>query len=193
MPQSGYVMVASLLRRDKLECVEHAMACEDGQDVIDLSKDMRVFIVTNKDPELCMWTDVLQSFNADDMLNPASDVEAQSDMLMREVQNRRSQWRFMPESYVQPFQRLFGVRVPTKPLGGIFLMRSATGQLVVSLDWERLPDAWPILEFVLDIKLDKRRLMQALTASYWYDGLLDTLVGREGLRPGSEAATPTPA
>lgn len=171
-------MVASLLRRDDLECVDHAMACEDGQDVVNLSKDARVFIVTNKDPDLCMWTDVLQSYNADDMLQPTLDIEGQSEMLLRAVQARRSQWVFSPDSYVRPFQRLFGMRVPTKPLGGIFLSRSHTGQLVVSLDWERLPDAWPILEFVLKTKLDRRRLMQALTASYWYDGLLDTLVGR---------------
>jgi hypothetical protein len=140
-----------------------------------------VFIVTNKDPELCMWTDVLQAFNADDMLQPTMDLEAQSDKLMSAVQARRSQWIFRPDTYVHPFQRLFGLRVPTKPLGGIFLSRSDTGQIVVSLDWERLPDAWPILEFVLNAKLDRRRLMQALTASYWYDGLLDTLVGQKGL------------
>lgn len=172
-------MVAALLRRDNLECIDHVMTLEDGQDVINLSKDIQAFIVTNRDPDVCLWADVLQACNADDVLYPSVDLEAQSEALMRAVQARRLEWHFCPESYVRPFQRMFGLRVPTKPLGGIFLSRTDTGQVIVSLDWDRLPDAWPILEFVLNTKLDKRRLMQALTASYWYDGLLDTLVSKQ--------------
>lgn len=172
-------MVASLLRRDSLECTDHAMEYEDGQDIIDLARDFRTFIVTNRDPDMCIWSDVLQECNAEDVLTPGADVETQSEKLMSAVQARRVQWNFSSESYMQPFQRMFGLRVPTKPLGGIFLTRAVdTGQLIVSLDWDRLSDAWPILEFVLQTKLDRRRLLQALTASYWYDGLLDTLVSK---------------
>src|SRR5690606_23054513 len=96
-----------------------------------------------------MWEDVLQDLNERDWRTKRLDIKSQTKMLMCKFELRLFDWRFNIESYTKAVYEAWGVQLPTHPLGGIFVTRLPNKQVLMSLDWHRLPDAWPILEFFL--------------------------------------------
>lgn len=166
MPHGGYATVAFLLSEAHIPNVyPYAMRDEAGIDVQRMQLCTKVFVVVNR--------------NADDAAlegelsrqSPGTKDEAEIDALHRQWRAALTHWRYQPEKYTGVFQTMYGLPVPTKPLGGIFFHRTPEKHLVISLDWDRLADAWRILEFILETPLCAIRLHEAMTAKHWWDGL----------------------
>lgn len=165
MPHSGHRALAAIMPRHmgaRAHDMEHRYGEDLDEALMDVAdttlgahaacKNSAVLVLTNRDSDACRRAE------AHMQLSDSDEVTLRAAMLALD-------WHFQPVWYKGAAERIAGVTVPTRPLGGIFFHRTPSKLLVVSLDWTRLGDAARILEFVLECSIDRRALRMATQAS----------------------------
>ena len=159
MPHSGFYAV-SLLLPSYLSIKPHVMTDRYGEDVVQalgaamprLVGRTRLLVWTNRNTDLC------RKDEARKVLQDAEEVFMRASMLTLD-------WRFQTVWYKAVADRVAGLHVPSSPIGGIFFHRTVDKVLVISLQWEMLKKIAPILEFILECRIDRDLLGAALPCS----------------------------
>lgn len=141
-PHSGYHDFHTLMAKHML-----ASTALDDVGVFDehlLAADGDVFILMVHDRQLCAWMQTLRD-------HPDADRAQQVRVAQTTVQHRD----YDPATYAAALGRRFGITVPADPIGGIFFTRTPDKKIVMVLVWDRLAHNLPIVEFVLDVALDR--------------------------------------
>lgn len=169
MPGSGHEDVARLLTRamHNKQVIAYDVDRATAEDVILLAPAVGAFIVVNRDVRVAKYVAALESLGEAWLRLPS--VEERTTALAERLRELEGSWKFDPAVYVAPFRELFALEVPTHPIGGIFFHRAHDKTLVVSLQWERLADALPILEFILDTRLDRATVLNFFSQGKWHD------------------------
>lgn len=109
-----------------------------------LAADGDVFVLMVHDARLCAWIQTLRDY-------PAADRAQQ----VRVHQTTALHRDYDPATYAAAVGRKFGITVPAKPIGGIFFTRTADKKLVMVLVWDQLAHNLPIIEFILNVAVDR--------------------------------------
>lgn len=169
MPGSGHEDVARLLTRamDHKQVIAYNVDRATAEDVILLAPAVGTFIVVNRDVCAAKYVAALESLGEGWLHIPT--VEERTTALFDRLSEQEGSWKFDPVVYVAAFRELYTLEVPTHPIGGIFFHRAHDKTLVVSLQWERLADVLPILEFVIGERLDRATVLNFLSQGKWHD------------------------
>ena len=140
IPHSGYQEFSDFMKDEML-----SSTYVDDVDLLELlipTGDVFIFMV--HDRKLCAWVHTLENHSH-------KDRAQQVHMFDKTLKS----YAFDPKLYKDVLKQNFEITVPTTPIGGIFFTRTRSKKIIMVLNWADLGHNLPIVEFVLNIKIDR--------------------------------------